>query len=411
MSTPASVPSGTRMVATTVPLDETPSLVEVAGEDGWLFAVGGVGLAGRGEALRIELPQGIADPLGRAKTAEVLSNIKSIDPLGLPGCGPVALGALAFDPEEPSHLIVPAEIFGSDGSVSWMTTVAPASAPRRRVASGAPPERFTLTPTMTHAEWRDVVTAALSEIAAGAFAKVVLARCIDIEADRPFVVSDLLERLAALYPSCTIFKVEDFLGASPELLVRRYGLDVESHPLAGTVARSGNAKGDETLIESLMAAPKIRREHRVVVDAIASRLAPICDSLDVPATPSVMSLRNVSHLATRITGRLKPQAPSALDIVAGIHPTPAVGGSPTDAAVRYLQKVEGFDRGRYAGPVGWVDSRGDGCFVLGIRSAEVNANRARIFAGNGIVAGSDPAAELTETQLKLQALLSALVRP
>ena len=407
---PLDVPDA-KMVATTVVVDDPPKLIDAAGDDGWLFATGDVGIAGRGEALRIDLPGGIADPAGRAAVTAALASIESIDPMRLPGCGPIAIGALAFDPEEPGHLVVPAEIFGSDGSVSWKTTVTPSVEAPRVLRPGPSPERFDLAPTMAHSEWTELVAETVRQIDAGAFAKVVLARCIEIEADRPFVVSELLERLASLYPSCTVFKVDDFLGASPELLIRRYGAEVESHPLAGTVARSGNTTGDEALIRALMAAPKTRREHRVVVEAIAGSLAPVCESLDVPETPSVMSLRNVSHLATRITGRLSPQAPGVLELVARIHPTPAVGGSPTDAAIRYLQKVEGFERGRYAGPVGWLDSRGDGCFVLGIRSAEVVANRARIFAGNGIVAGSDPASELTETQLKLQALLAALVRP
>jgi menaquinone-specific isochorismate synthase len=130
----------------------------------------------------------------------------------------------------------------------------------------------------------------------------------------------------------------------------------------------------------------------------------------------VLGLRNVSHLATYIHGRLAATAegqrlPSALELVSLLHPTPAVGGTPTEAAVRYLQKAEGFDRGCYAGPVGWMDSRGDGAWALGIRSAEVSGARASIFAGNGIVVGSDPREELAETQLKLQALLAALVRP
>ena len=193
----------------------------------------------------------------------------------------------------------------------------------------------------------------------------------------------------------------------------RYGPQVASHPLAGTVARSGDVHGDETLVATMMESPKARREHQVVVEAIASALRPLCAELDVPERPSVLGLRNVSHLGTHITGRLRAggPAPTALELVGRIHPTPAVGGTPTGAALRYLQKVEGFDRGRYAGPVGWVDQRGDGCFALGIRCAEMDGPRASIYAGNGIVSGSDPAEELAETQLKLQALLAALVRP
>lgn len=416
-----------RLIATTVVLPEPPDLLAQAGDDGLLFRDEHGGLAGRGEALRIDLPDGLSDPDAVASVSRVLAGIHADDPLGRPGSGPVAMGALPFDPAAAGHLVVPRRIFGRAGDVGWLTTVEPYDAGPGPVVLGPDhepcpdpvasacesPDEFRLTPTMTHAEWKDVVAAAVESLERGDLAKVVLARRIDIEANRPFVVSDVLERLVALYPSCMVYCIEGFLGASPELLVRRDGLAVDCHPLAGTVARSGDLHGDELLVARLMGTPKIRHEHRLVVEGIAAALTPLCASLDVPDTPSVMGLRNVSHLATHITGRLAPgpHPPSVLDLAARVHPTPAVGGSPTSDAVRYLQKVEGFDRGRYAGPVGWLDGRGDGCFALGIRGAEVSGRTAHIYAGNGIVAGSDPAEELAETQLKLQALLAALVRP
>lgn len=416
-----------RLIATTVALPEPPDLLAQAGDDGLLFREELGGLAGRGEALRIELPGGLSDPDGVASVQRVLAAIRTEDPLRLPGTGPVAIGALPFDPAASGHLVVPRRIFGRAGDVGWLTTVEPYEpgpdaavqgpppddCPPPAPSQSEPPDQFRLTPTMTHREWKEVIAAAVDLLERGDLAKVVLARRIDIDANRPFVISDLIERLVALYPSCMVYSVDGFLGASPELLVRRSGDSVESHPLAGTVARSGDVHGDELLVSRLMGTPKIRHEHRVVVEAIASALAPLCASLEVPDAPSVLGLRNVSHLATHITGHLSPgpHPPSALQLVGRIHPTPAVGGSPADEAVRYLQKVEGFDRGRYAGPVGWMDARGDGCFALGIRCAEVSGASARIYAGNGIVAGSEPADELAETQLKLQALLAALVRP
>jgi menaquinone-specific isochorismate synthase len=411
--------------ATTVALPQPPDLRAHAGESGLLFAAEGSGLAGQGEALRIELPGGLADGRAVAAVAHTLEAIHTEDPVGLPGSGPVAIGALPFDPAAPGHLVVPRRIFGRHGDTGWLTTIEPFDVGPSPVVLAAdpaagppplggaePPDEFQLTPTMTHREWKEAVAAAVEILQRGELTKVVLARRIDIEANRDFVVSDVLERLASLYPSCMIFSIEGFLGASPELLVRRAGDAVDSHPLAGTVARSGDTHGDEVLVGRLMNATKTRHEHRVVVEAIAEVLAPLCSAIDVPDAPSVLGLRNVSHLATHIQGRLAPgPRPSVLELVARLHPTPAVGGTPTAAAVQHLQKAEGFDRGRYAGPVGWVDSRGDGCFALGIRSAEVDGSRASIFAGNGIVAGSDPADELAETQLKLQALLAALVRP
>lgn len=406
-----------RLRATTVLLPEPPDLLAQAGDDGVLFREEHGGLAGRGEALRIELP-GLWDSDAVAEASAVLAEIETDDPVGRPGTGPVAIGALPFDPTAPGHLVVPRRIFGRAGDIGWLTTVEPYDAGSGPVdigpepgASGPPPDEFRLTPTMAHAEWKEVVAAAVETLERGDLDKVVLARRIDIEANRPFVVSDVLERLAALYPSCMVYSVEGFLGASPELLIRRCGEELVSHPLAGTVARSGDAHGDELLVARLMESPKTRREHRLVVEAIADSLRPLCDSLSVPEAPSVLGLRNVSHLATRIDGRLNGERPTALELAARLHPTPAVGGTPTDAAVDYMQKVEGFDRGRYAGPVGWIDGHGDGCFALGIRGAQVSGDRASLYAGNGIVRGSDPADELAETQLKLQALLAALVRP
>jgi menaquinone-specific isochorismate synthase len=265
---------------------------------------------------------------------------------------------------------------------------------------------------MPHRLWKARVAEALERIEAGDFEKVVLARRVDIAANRPFVKSDVLARLIALYPSCMVFSVAGFIGASPELLVARTGDRVVSHPLAGTVARSGDAHADEALVAGLMASPKARREHGYVIDVLRAALEDVCVELDVPDRPSVMSLRNVSHLATRITARLDPRTPlTALELAARIHPSPAVGGNPTSVVLPYLQSAEGFDRGPYAGPVGWVDARGDGAWAIGIRSAVVEGAHASIYAGNGMVKGSDPADELTETQLKLQALLAALVRP
>jgi menaquinone-specific isochorismate synthase len=227
-----------------------------------------------------------------------------------------------------------------------------------------------------------------------------------------------------------------FVGASPELLVARRGLSVRCHPQAGTVARSGDSRSDEAMVQQMLGSAKQRREHRVVVEEVASKLRPLCSELRVPDTPSVVLLRNVSHLATPIEGELlacqgqpdegaervagptlpagMPAAgagvPSALGLATLLHPTPAVAGMPMQAALALMASVEGMDRGPYAGPVGWVDARGDGDWVVGIRSATLAGATARLVAGVGVVAGSEPRDELAETQLKLLALLAAVVR-
>jgi menaquinone-specific isochorismate synthase len=406
------------LVASTSPLAEGPDLGEVAGEGGVLFEREGAGLAGTGVAMALDLPRGLSCPGDRDRVTEALATIKVEDEVGIPGTGPVALGALPFDGGSPARLTVPALTVGRDREGrAWQTVVAPAGSPLLRTTPpssrpGAwPPERFRLESVVSHEEWCARVGRAVAEVRRGRLEKVVLAREVVVHANRDLIVSDVLGRLRALYPSCTIFSVGGFVGASPELLASRRGAEVRSHPLAGTVARSGDPATDDSLTAALLASAKDTAEHRVVVQAVVDALSQVCAEMDVPPAPSIVSLRNVSHLGTLVKGRLGSPWPSALELAARLHPTPAVAGTPRPAALDLIAELEGMDRGRYAGPVGWVDSRGDGDWVLGIRSATIRGKRARLLAGVGIVADSDPRDELTETQLKLQALLAALVRP
>jgi menaquinone-specific isochorismate synthase len=436
MSTSEGAAGADRLVARTAPLAgqgtgidaADVSLIAAAGSDGILWQHEDFGLAGRGVALRIELPRGLADAAAVAGVTGSLAAIQHGGTVAGPGTGAVALGALPFVPGAPGSLVVPRVVIGRRGSEAWFTTITragdrPAAArlADRMVADALggftdprpAPSQFTLTSVMDHDAWSRLVTGAVARIDDGALGKVVLARQVDVSANRPFVTSDVLSRLLALYPTCMIFRVDGFLGASPELLIERRGTHVASHPLAGTIGRSGDLATDEALIAGLLASPKERREHAYVIEDLRATLGPLCESLDVPDKPTVLELRNVSHLATRLTGVLSasPATPSALQLVAQVHPTPAVGGTPTDEAVAYIGEVEGFDRGRYAGPVGWMDARGDGSWAIGLRSAYVEGDHATMYAGVGIVGGSRPGIELQETQLKLQALLAALVRP
>lgn len=407
--------TGAGLVATTRRLERSPDLLAVASAPGGLVWQGpALGLAGVGAALHVELPGGLADGDGVRRAASLLAGIAIDDAVGRPGTGAVALAAMPFDPTAPATLTVPRTIWGHDAEGAWVTVVGAggeAPDPLPEAGAGDAPDAFRLTPSMPHAQWRDLVAEAVTRISNGALDKVVLARRVDVEANGDFSPTVILGRLAALYPSCMLFHMDGFLGASPELLVRRRGDTIESHPLAGTVARSGDAAADAALVARLLASDKERWEHHLVVDTLAASLRPLCSRLDVPERPTVMGLRNVSHLATPITGTLADPATGILELVAAVHPTPAVGGKPTKDAIAHLQSVEGFERGRYAGPVGWVGAGGDGDFALGLRSALVDGPRASMYAGVGVVADSDPAAELAETQLKLQALLAALVRP
>lgn len=409
---------------------ELPDLLAAASAPGRrLFWRHDTCLLGVGEALRLPLSPAWASPASTAGVREVLSRLRPVRASAAPpwpAAVPTALGALPYDPSQGGYLCVPKMLVGRRGKLAWATLVAEdegslgVEALREQLRELTPPpgtqpgpDRFILEPSMPHEQWKQLVALSVAEIQAGGLAKVVLARRVEVSANRPFLLGQALSRLVSLYPTCTVFRVEGFIGASPEVLVSKAGLGVSSHPLAGTVARSGDEAADASLLGTLLRSAKHRQEHRLVVEAIAARLGPLCSRLDVPAEPSVVALRNVSHLATDLRGTLKGPGPlpSALELAAVLQPTPAVGGAPVDRALSWQLAHEGFDRGFYAGPVGWVDARGDGEWVLGLRSAEVNGPKASLYAGSGIVAGSDPDAELAETQLKLQALLAALVRP
>ncbi|HUP84331.1 MAG TPA: isochorismate synthase [Acidimicrobiales bacterium] len=387
------------------PADERIDLVAFAGTDGFVFEQEGHGLAGRGEAMRVELAAGLAGDLD-----VVAATLAAIEGDGVP----VALGALPFDRHEACSLVVPSVVVRRDADGrQWRTTVGPVEGDCGTQVAATPvlPDGFSLTSPRSHPDWQRTIADAVDEIAAGRLDKVVVAREVLVEANRPIVVPDVLERLRALYPACVVFSVDGFLGASPELLVERRGAAVRSHPLAGTFPRSGDPHADALLAAELVASVKDQREHRFVIEEIDRVLRPLCAALDVPSSPSIMQLRNVLHLGTEIAGTLIAPAPSALALAAALHPTPAVAGTPTADALAWLAAHEGLERGRYAGPVGWVDAAGDGMFAIGIRSAEVDGRRARLFAGVGVVEGSDPRRELVETQLKLQAILAAVVRP
>ncbi len=398
-------------------------LLALAGDTGMLFEHDGVGFACRGQAGLLELASGLGEPGAAEHVVAELAQVESQGDLRLPGSGAMAIGALPFDPSAPGTLIIPAVTVGvSAEGTAWRTTVSQRANPPKGPATPTwraptdpnaawPPDHFTLSSPCPHDEWCEMVARALKHVESGQLRKVVLAREVLVEANRDFFASDILGRLRALYPSCTIFSIGGFVGASPELLVSRRRQSVLSHPHAGTVARSGDPTTDDALIAGLMDSPKQRREHRAVVEAVSDALRPLCRQLHVPTSPSIVLLRNVSHLATLIEGELGDTNDSALALAARLHPTPAVAGSPTDAALKLISDLEGMDRDRYAGPVGWVDARGDGDWVVGIRSATLDGSTARLVAGVGVVAGSDPREELAETQLKLQALLAAVVRP
>jgi menaquinone-specific isochorismate synthase len=411
-------PPASDLVARTRRLDVDPDLLAVAGRDGALFEKGRVGLAGRGCAARLPWPGADAGAAGRAAAA-ALAAIASDDEVGAPGCGPVAFGALPFAPGAASELVVPAVVVGRAGDgTRWITTIGRPDDPVHDRPAPPPPDppaaaprRLTVETAMDPDDWCALVERATKMLAGGGMDKVVLARELTVTGDRPIDRLRVLDRLRRGYPDCHLVSVDGLVAASPELLVSRAGDVVRSHPMAGTTPRSGDPATDQRLAASLLASSKDRQEHQITIDMVHDTLLGWCSYLDYEAEPSVVAVANVQHLATLVEGRLSRPAPSVLELVAALHPTPAVAGSPRDDAVRWITEHEQLDRRRYAGTAGWTDARGNGAWAVTVRSAEIAGPVARVCAGVGVVPDSDPDAELAETSAKLEALLTALVRP
>jgi menaquinone-specific isochorismate synthase len=426
-------------VVRTVPVaDPGDLIVQLPGPGSLAWIRQGEGLAGWGEVARVTVPAGqdrftAADKWLRA----LLDGALIEDRVGAPGCGPVAFGSLTFDPtSEGSVLILPQVILGRRGGQAWLTTIAgqPPAPPDPALLAdpglgesglaaarraGAPVPRPPAPGlirwhdgSLTALQWERAVAAAVDRIKAGRLQKVVLARDLYASAPGPIDERLLLGRLADRYPDCYTFACGGLVGATPELLIRRQGLQISSLVLAGTAPRGEDTAQDAALGAALLASAKDTEEHGYAAAGVRESLAPLCDQLTVAPRPALLRLANVQHLATTISGRLAVRAdgtsPSVLALADALHPTAAVCGTPAETAMELIRELEGMDRGRYAGPVGWVDGAGNGEWGIALRCAELDGTRARLFAGGGIVADSDPAAELAETQAKLRPMQSAL---
>jgi isochorismate synthase len=244
---------------------------------------------------------------------------------------------------------------------------------------------------------------ALERIDAGDLDKVVLSRQVTVAVDHGFSTAEVVARLVAAQPGCYVFAAGGFVGATPEMLVARLGDSVRSRPMAGTVARN-----DDRALSWLAGSGKNRWEHELVVDAVVGGLARWCDEPPRASEPHPEPFADLAHIVTDVVGRLSAPAPSALTLALDLHPTPAVAGAPTEAALALISTLEPAPRGCYGGPVGWVDANGDGEFAVALRCAEVTADRARLYAGAGIVAGSRWKDEWCETETKLGPMRRAL---
>ena len=398
-------PLAVRTVPVTAPDDLVARLPDAA-PLAWVRH--GEGLVGWGEAARISVPDGEGRfEWARRRLASLFGSATVDDPIQVPGSGPVAFGTFSFDPKSSadSVLIVPRVVLGRRDGQAWFTTIGDGADPLTLLRSPAPPSNVRWSDgEVTATRHMRAVSAAVERIRAGHLAKVVLARDLLAVADGPIDPRVLLRRLADRYPSCYTFACDGFVGATPELLVSRMGGRVESLVLAGTIARG---EDDDNPAATLFDSAKDREEHAYAADMVRAALAPLCDELTVPEEPELLRLANLIHLATPVSGRLCEER-SVLDVVAALHPTPAVGGTPTVKALELIRELELMDRGRYAGPVGWIDARGDGEWGIALRCAEIQGERARLYAGGGIVAGSDPSAELAEAQTKFRVMRYAI---
>jgi isochorismate synthase len=272
--------------------------------------------------------------------------------------------------------------------------------------------RLDVTSVRDPAAWTSAVGKAALRLRAGEAAKVVLAREVVARGDGVVSAAMVARALRAAYPSCFTYLVTGadgtaFAGASPELLVRRSGTRAYSQPMAGSVARGANETEDDRLARQLEDSAKDHAEHRLVSNFVVEALRPFSRSVEARG-PEVVRFTNIQHLATTVTAELAAPATDALDLAAALHPTPAVGGWPREAADTLIDELEGLERGWYAGAVGWIDGRGDGEFAVALRCGLLWEDGARLYAGVGVMPDSDPARELEETELKFKALLMAL---
>ena len=343
------------MRAVTVPLDTDLDLNDVARGDGYLFVRDGIGFAGRGVAARVPVDEAVS----------FLAAIEHDDRVGATS-GPIAMGAVPFLPDAEADLIVPQVTVGkrADGR-RWITTIDDADVDLFGATDPTPgAAEYSITAGVEIDRYLAAVAAARDAVRAGDMDKAVIARPITVSSDRPIDVHAVLRRLKATFGSSHRFSIDGLIGASPELLVAVDGMEVTSFPLAGTTRTTGDPDLDEQLAAELQASEKNQIEHRVAIEMVRDTLLPYCSYLDWSPEPTIVKVANVQHLGSQALGMLSRPTPTVIDLVRALQPTPAVGGYPRERAIQLITSVEGFERGRYGGAVGWCDGAGNGCWAV-----------------------------------------------
>jgi menaquinone-specific isochorismate synthase len=405
------------MYARTTEIQNPGPLLRMAPRvDSYAWVRHGDGMIGWGEVVRYKASS-IADAADW--WAELAANVVSESDLEQPlaGAGIVAFGSFAFDPGNTaaqSTLIVPEVILGRRHGRSWLTRIGVDPDALLALPAAEPPiapQNVTFADgALSGPEWEAAVGEAVGRINHGLLEKVVLARDLLAFAENDIDPRWLATSLADRYARCWTYVVDGLIGATPEMLVRREDGLATSRVLAGTIRRTGDRIGDLALAASLAQSSKDLEEHEYAVTSVARALAPYCSGMNVPDTPYVLELPNVLHLATDVTA-VADRGASSLALAAALHPSAAVCGTPTEVAKATIAELEHLDRERYAGPVGWIDASGDGEWGIALRCgqiSETDPQQIRLFAGCGIVAGSDPEAELAESNAKLVPMRDAL---
>lgn len=376
---------------------------------------GGDGLVGWGEFDRLEVTGSDRFEQIRIWWRERCAHFSIQDQVKKFGTGPILMVSGSFESDEPSVAIIPEVVVGQRNGRTWLTWFGEEAAPNfiKPEVVEAPLNLSWVGGAISPTQWEANVDKALARIHSGEISKVVLARDLVAQSDLPFDTRHVMRKLSEKYGSTWIFAVDNLVGATPELLVRLNKGLITSRILAGTIQRTGDDERDLALAASLARSSKDLEEHEYAVESVAQTLAPFCSSTNVPETPFVLHLSNVMHLATDVTGVLTDSlAPADLfTVVRELHPSAAVCGTPRPAAQKAIREIEQMSRGRYAGPVGWVDSKGEGEIGIALRCAQINSKNPReirLFAGCGIVQGSDPTKEYGESQAKLLPIREAL---
>ena len=404
---PSLIPVTTNRIGSHLPLLQ---LLPSAPQFSWVR--GGEGLVGWGEYASIRVS-------GRDRFEEVrtwwhqqLETFSISNAVHGSGTGPVLFTSFSFDRNEESIAVIPQVVVGKKGENSWITWIGDGPQPAiPESASDFQNQKFEWREgTLSEAQWMSRVAQAIAKIDKGDIDKVVLARDLIASTENSIDVRPILNSLSVNYPSTWVFSVDGLIGATPELLLRLSRGMVTSRVLAGTIPKTGDDARDLALAGSLARSSKDLEEHEYAVRSVAEALEPFCSSTNVPDAPFVLHLANVMHLATDVTGALLETKShvDAFALLKSLHPSAAVCGTPRNIAFDVIDEIEGMNRGRYAGPVGWIDARGDGELGIALRSGQVTNNEIRIYAGCGIVAGSDPVVELAESSAKFGAMRSAL---